>query len=333
MQTPMPPQGELIKMLWITDPWSTLDHSQDTTLRLMQEAIIMGIPTFWSPSDQLFLTTQTGHIQAVRLDKTINLIAETKFKLEPFPLSSFHQIHNRIDPPVDENYRSLIDQLIEKGAKESQILNPPSLLKNQSEKIPPVDLQSYSPRLKIIESEENLREAEEIFSGDLEIVSKPLHLAQSIGVEKHRTPKNAAEWGALAGRLTHNFTQAILIEEFLPKINSGEVRMWFAGEQFIAALKKHPIIGDFRVLIDEGSRIEAYTLTPPEEKIAAAVGQSLKRQGILMAAVDLIGDKICDYNFTSPGLLVQLEKVHAYQNFAKVILNQALQYRGPAVHE
>ena len=109
--------------------------------------------------------------------------------------------------------------------------------------------------------------------------------------------------------------------------------MWFAGERFIAALKKHPKAGDFRVLIDEGSRVESYTLNSYEEKIASDIGRTLKKQGILLAAIDLIGDKICDYNITSPGLLVQLEKVHGGKNFAREILIQALQFRAQRDHE
>ena len=327
MQTPLPVtrQGENT-MLWITDPLSTLDQSKDTTLRLMQEAINMGIPTFWSASDQVLHASTSGWIQAIELKNSLAALASEKLKLESFPLSMFQQIHFRIDPPVDENYCKLVDELLVSGASKRQILNPPDLIKNQSEKIPPADLGKHTPRMKVIQSRNDLSELQKQFDHDSEIVSKPLHLAQSIGVALHQTPKSAADWLTLIEGLTHNFTQEILIEEYLPAIHQGEVRLWFAGEKFIAALKKYPKTGDFRVLIDEGSRVTAHTLTLEEELIAADIGQSLKRQGILLAAVDLIGNKICDYNITSPGLLIQLETVHGNQNFAKEILVQALQY-------
>ena len=109
--------------------------------------------------------------------------------------------------------------------------------------------------------------------------------------------------------------------------------MWFAGEKFNSALKKYPKTGDFPVLIDEGSKVSAYTLSRDEEKIATDIGKTLKKQGILLAAIDLIGNKICDYNITSPGLLVQLEQVHGGKNFAKEILVQALQYHAQKAHE
>jgi hypothetical protein len=107
-------------------------------------------------------------------------------------------------------------------------------------------------------------------------------------------------------------------------INQGEVRMWFARGKLIAALKKFPAEGDFRVLIDQGSRIEAHYPTLHEQEIALEVGSSLRDQGIALAAIDFIDGKISDYNITSPGLLVQLEKVHGGRNFAAEIIKAIL---------
>lgn len=321
------------KLLWITDPWSTLDQSKDTTLRLMLEAINMGIPTFWSATDHLFSTEIPDHIVAVELKKEMLPLELSAPQFTPFALSSFQQIHYRVDPPVDENYCHFINQMLSNGASEKQILNPPQLIKNQSEKIPPADLIEYTPRMIVVQNETNITQIEKLFPHDTEIVSKPLHLAQSIGVKKHIKPKTTQEWKTLLSNLTENFTQEVLLEEYLPEINQGEVRMWFAGDQFIAALKKFPKNGDFRVLIDEGSKVSAHTLTNEEVIIAQKIGNSLKKQGIFLAAIDLIGNKICDYNITSPGLLVQLEQVHGGKNFAKEILIQALSFRARMDHE
>jgi glutathione synthase len=325
MQTP--------SFLWVTDPWSTLYHTKDTTLRLMLEAINMGIPTFWTASDFLFSGTSHGEVMAVEVKNKSDLTDLETLERRPYPLSRFQQIHDRIDPPVDEHYCKLIDQLLDSGASEQQILNPPSLLKYLSEKIPPDELMQFAPKLFVLQHESELNTVINLFKNDAEIVSKPLHLAQSIGVNKHPTPKSFEEWKSLAVNLTHGFTQPILFEEYLSEIQNGETRLWFAGEVLVGSMRKYPKKGDFRVLIDEGSRVSAHTLTPEEEHIAKAIGSTLKKQGVLMAAVDLIGNKICDYNITSPGLLMQLEEVCGGTNLARIVLNQALQYRAPQVHE
>ena len=325
MQTP--------SFLWITDPWSTLHHSKDTTLRLMHEALNMGIPTFWTASDFIFSAPNPGEIMAVKVPAISDLAQLDQITPHAIPLSSFHQIHVRTDPPVDDAYRSLIDRLITNGAQDGVILNPPELLKHQSEKIPHTALMRYAPKMMVVRLPEDIDVLMPLFKTDSEIVSKPLHLAQSIGVAKHITPESRNGWHRLLDSLTEGFTQPILIQEFLPGIHHGETRLWFAGDTLVGALKKYPKKGDFRVLIDEGSTINAHQLNASELAIAEAIGKTNQSLGILMAAVDLIDDKICDYNITSPGLLIQLEEVNDGKNLARIVLDRALEYRAPVARE
>lgn len=318
--------------LWITDPWSTLDHSKDTTLRLMQEAIKMGIPTFWSASNELF--SDQFHDMVMTVDFSNGIPNDPKyFKWMPTKLSRFQQIHYRIDPPVDQHYLETLDALIQRGALEEQILNPPHLLRHWSEKIPPVDLSHFAPKMIVIASPNDVKKAQTLLCSCTELVSKPLNLAQSIGVEKHITPHSDEEWNKLCEKITQNFTNRVLLEEYLPDIDRGEIRLWFAGKKLISALKKFPKESDFRVLIDQGSKIEAHELSVQEKTIAKAIAESLEKHGVFLAAVDLIGNKICDFNITSPGLLVQLEEVHGGKNFTKEILIQALRFHGFQDHE
>ena len=66
---------------------------------------------------------------------------------------------------------------------------------------------------------------------------------------------------------------------------------------------------DFRVNIDQGSRVIPWTLTPREKRTAARLSKHLRSRRIRLAAVDLIDARVTDLNFTSPGLIVQMEKV------------------------
>jgi glutathione synthase len=327
MQTP--------SFLWVSDPWPVLFNSKDTTLRLMQEAINMGIPTFWTASDFIFSSKNAGEIMAVELTQPSDCDDLTRLQPRSIPLSRFQQVHYRIDPPVNDEYRRILNRLIADGVKPTRILNPPDIIQFQTEKLPPPELLKYAPRHELIrqKSDVNLPRILDLFKNDAEIVSKPLNLFQSMGVQKHPTPQNLNDWEILIHQLTEGFTQPILLEEYIAQIHSGETRLWFVGEHLIGAIQKFPKTGDFRVLIDEGSRVAPHTLDETESMIAQDVGKSLKRQGIYMAAVDLIGHRICDYNFTSPGLLVQLEEVHGGKNLAREVLNLVLEYREPEVHE
>jgi len=234
--------------------------------------------------------------------------------------SKINQVHYRIDPPVDAHYRELLEALLSRGVSRERIFNPPELISFQSEKLPPLDLLHFAPSHRVILSDQDA------ISAFFEVkkwpawVSKPMNLAQSIGVKRRDAPKTLEEFLKDLAIDTDHYRTSVLIQEYLPEIMQGEIRMWFARGEFIAALRKFPAAGDFRVLIDHGSRIEAHPPTLREQEIALEVGASLRDQGIALAAIDFIGNKISDYNITSPGLLQQLEKAHGGQNFAKKII-------------
>lgn len=301
-----------LNLLWVTDPWNTLAHSQDTTLRLHQEALNLGVPSYWSASDFILNPLNSSRFQAG--------IDSTKFvELEP---SKIRQLHYRVDPPVNSNYLDLLEKIVQRIGDESRVLNPPAILRSQSEKLVPPPLSRLAPDTLVIRDEVSLNTALKQFADRESWVTKPLNQAQSKGVKLwHRTKCKSPEQDLRAE--TDGLNTPIVIQEYLPAIHQGELRMWFAAGHFIAALKKFPRDGDFRVLIDEGSKIEAYTLSAKELTVAEEVGATLRSQGVALAAVDFIGGKISDYNITSPGLLVQLEAAHG-RNYAREILTHLL---------
>jgi glutathione synthase len=317
------PESQSICMLWITDPWDTLTHSNDTTLRLIQEAVALGIQTFWTSSDVVLNTTSNRTLNVFPCSAPLtssNSPLQSIQAIEAEP-SMFHLIHYRVDPPVDLSYISLIDAILKRDNR-ARIMSPPDILKHQSEKLPPKELSEYTPRLNAVLHKDDVIDTYSLFKNDALVVTKPLNEAQSKGVKKTTVPASFEAFSEWMKTETADFKNPIVVQEYLPEVNNGEVRMWFACGEVVAALKKFPKSGDFRVLIDEGSKVEAYELSGTELLAARAVGDMLNQQGVMMAAIDFIGGKISDYNITSPGLLVQLEKVHGGKNFAKVILEK-----------
>lgn len=313
--TQLPNQMPPPSLLWITDPWSTLDIKKDTTLRLAHETKNLGIPSWWASSD-LVLSAKKKLLRVIPIEHAPN--ADFAVDLPP---SNFSQIHFRVDPPVDESYRKLIADMIDRGAEPERILNPPTLIASQSEKLPPAELLDLAPAHQRLNSSGDIELAFNKASHWRGFVSKPMNLAQSVGVKRWPQPASLTQFREIIEREAADLGYPLLIEEFLPGIADGEVRLWFSRGHLIGALRKHPLAGDFRVLIDSGSRIEAHSLSAAERSVADRIGASLIQQGIALAAIDLIEGKICDYNITSPGLLVQLEEAHG-QNFAKAVIER-----------
>ena len=308
-------------LLWVTDPWDTLSVEQDTTIRLMQEAVMLGIPTYFSSSDQIL--SQPDGLNVVLLPPSQQI--KTPNNWQTIACDIPFQIHYRVDPPVDFNYRNLIEKLQQRGVSPTQIVNPPHILLNQSEKLPPPALHADCPLGIVCRTRDDIAPVVQTvatFPNSFAVI-KPLNQAQSKGVVRVKQP-SAQEWVHLLEQHTQNFSEPVLVQEYLPGIDQGEIRIWYSCGRILAALKKFPKSGDFRVLIDEGSRIAAHTLTSKEEQIALRIGETLKQQGVKLAAIDLIDDKISDYNITSPGLLKQLEQVHGGKNFARQVVEDLM---------
>jgi glutathione synthase/RimK-type ligase-like ATP-grasp enzyme len=312
-------------LLWVTDPWETLSHEKDTTLRLIEEGVNLGLPIWWSSSD-LILSARSPdrwRVSPVGGAWSRNRDLSSFCAMQETSASEFRQVHFRLDPPVNRSYLSLAKTLSDSATGGEGLLNPFEVLSGQSEKLPPPELLHLAPAHQVMKNGDDLAVAVEFVADREAFVTKPMNLAQSIGVALHRTPASRQELEALLLHQSNGGTKPLFLQEYLPGIEQGEVRLWFAMGHFIGSLRKFAKTGDFRVLIDEGSRIEAHTPCQEELAMIEEIGASLRGRRIALAAIDLISGRISDFNITSPGLLVQLEQVHG-RNFARVVLDSLL---------
>lgn len=322
----------MLPLVWVTDPWDTLDHPHDTTLRLIQECVLQKIPCYWGSSDYILNTEYLN---------SFNLSPCGQYPFNPQDLHSIHSSNiqhllYRLDPPVDLNYLTLLKK-IETTLGASIISNPPDLLR-KSEKLLPSALQHYAAQSCVLSDSEQAQQCWHEHRANSKapwngFILKPLNNAQSKGVEKLNADLSLNEWLLKLETATQQWSTPVLAQEFLCGIHQGEIRLWYAFGSFIAALKKFPLENDFRVIIDQGSKIEAYLPSKAESTIIDEIGATLTQQKVSLAAIDLIAQpkserlhkttdyKIIDYNITSPGLLVQLEQAHQ-RNFAKPILQK-----------
>jgi glutathione synthase len=301
------------KLLWITDPWSTLDHSKDTTLRLAQEADHLGAQQSWCDVKSIRLETGTVCFDT----KPILSVAANRNsqgfefgKLETSTASDFHQLHYRTDPPIDLAYLHPLQLLAfaVRGLKNCEIINPAEALIVQNEKFEAAALGDLMPPSLVSSQWDQMLK---FGQSQGRTVLKPLHEAQSHGIEllDWRTQDSIENSRKMLKSVTHNLDTPIILQMYLEGIADGETRLWFLEGKLLACAKKHPITGDFRVNIDGGSRLTSARLSREETAIALKISKHLKSRKIRLAAVDLIEGYVTDFNFTSPGLITQMETV------------------------
>lgn len=313
------------RFLWITDPWNSLDHPKDTSLRWIEESLKLGFESEWCDVRSIRMESNQ-----VLLDAFPVLSVEPGRKSEGFsfgPLSvrsprDFDSLQYRVDPPVDAAYLHPLQLLaLTEERKPLPLTNPLPILLMAGEKLEAMKLGPLHPPTVVssrweILSEFGIREGKTVL--------KPLHQAQSKGVElldwtQARASGGIEEIRSRLARASAEFSRPLVLQKFLEKIQEGETRLWFLDGKLLAQVRKLPSQGDFRVNIDQGSRLAPTRLTPQETRAARQIGSHLKRKKIRLAAVDLIDGLITDFNFTSPGLIVQMEQL-LERNLSRSIL-------------
>jgi glutathione synthase len=310
------------RFLWVTDPWETLDHATDTTLRLAQEASLLGFSSYWADVKSVRWQDHQTRIDASLVTADVPKTERKPAPSQSFDVSTFSSIHYRVDPPVDLAYLHPL-QILNLGIQtakktKAKIVNRPELLFSQNEKTEAAFLKRLMPESLVSSQWEHLKE---FAKKNRRVVLKPLHEAQSHGVEllQWKGASEEEQIRMLLTKATQNFQIPVLLQAYLPGIAEGEQRLWFLDGKLLAIARKLPLKGDFRVNIDGGSLLQKTFLNAKEQEAAKKIGKYLKTSKIRLAAVDLIDCMVTDFNFTSPGLITQIEKLLG-QNLAKPII-------------
>lgn len=316
-----------IQLLWITDPWNTLDHTRDTTLRLIEESVQLGMMNFWCDvktirlenSEVLLNAQQVIRVAPAR--KARSFVFKDKRSLQP---KNFTQIFYRPDPPVNLAYLHPL-QILALGLRDvpgTELINPLRVLLESNEKLENFILKDFTPPSIVSSQWEKLAAF-----GHLEktTVLKPLHQAQSKGVVRLHWSSRAGVQQAqrILEKTTQQFQVPVLLQHYLPEIQWGELRLWFVDGDLLACVRKLPARGEFRIDMDRGGSLARAEPDSVQKKMIQKIGRILRRQKIRMAAVDVIGHFVTDFNFTSPGLLPQIENLLG-KNLAQPLLGRLL---------
>ncbi len=310
-------------ILFITDPYKTLDHQNDTSLRLIEEFKNEGAKVYWSTLSQIQLNCGQLQIDALEYFNKKNAPhAWQQGEWRRYSAKDFFQIHFRVDPPINESYISAL-QLLHGHSLKKAVINSPEFILMNSEKTAAdtLGLGTLTPKTWIVYEASQLQS---ILKNQKQVVLKPLYSAQSKGVALVQ----GSHFSKTYHQLSKNQTLPVLAQEYLHSVKSrGETRLWFVDGQLLGWCQKLPKKGQFKIDMDHGGTLAAVKLSTEQKSVSKKIGRSLKKYKIRLAAVDVIqssrGSLITDLNFTSPGLLKQIEFLMGV-NLAKIIAQKLL---------
>jgi len=117
-----------------------------------------------------------------------------------------------------------------------------------------------------------------------------------------------------------------IAQEYLPAITHGDTRLFMLNGRIfdhngtVGALRRVRSEGDIRTNLTAGGKGVLAEITDNMYTIARKVGPQLIKDGIFLAGLDIVGDKVIEINVFSPGALVGAARLTGV-NFMQPIID------------
>jgi glutathione synthase len=208
----------------------------------------------------------------------------------------------RQDPPFDMAYITAT-HLLEHIHPKTLVVNDPVSVRNAPEKLLVTHFSSLMPPT-LITSDPAQVKAFRQRHGD--IIVKPLFGNGGAGVF-HLRPDDS-NLNALLEMFTERSREPVMVQRYLPEVRQGDKRIILIDGEPVGAINRVPAAGEARSNMHVGGRPEKSPLTARDREICAAIGPTLKRQGLIFVGIDVIGAYLTEINVTSPTGLQEVNR-------------------------
>jgi len=291
-----------MKLAFILDPLESLKTAKDTSLAIMREAARRGHALFVAEQDGLILRSGTAMMEAAGFEFSEGKSWFSLGEKAMFSPKDFDAVLMRKDPPFDTEYiysTYLLELAENQGAC---VLNRPRAIRDWNEKLSVARFPQYAPPFLVTRHISTIRQ---FLEDEGDIVVKPLDGMGGSGVFRlHREDHNI---GVILETITHYERRTVMAQRYLPEIKAGDKRILIIdGEPLPYALARIPKAGETRGNLAAGGKGVAQPLSARDREIAAAVGNELKKEGLFLVGLDVIGDHLTEVNVTSPTGMVEI---------------------------
>jgi glutathione synthase len=200
----------------------------------------------------------------------------------------------RQDPPFDMAYITTT-HLLERVQPDTLVINDPAEVRNAPEKLFVTEFADLMPETLITREPTTIRDFRNEF-GD--IILKPLY--GNGGAAVFRLREEDENLSALLELFLNLFREPFVVQRYLPAVRQGDKRIILVDGEAVGAINRIPAVGDARSNMHVGGKAVATELTARDQEICEKVGPELKRRGLLLAGIDVIGDYLTEINVTSP---------------------------------
>lgn len=328
-------------VVFVVDPLERLDPALDTSIGLMHAAQQRGARV-WA-TGALALEARDGRARCLatplRLTPSVPdqgcrwTVPDPWFRAGTpgvFELDQAAAVFLRTEPPLDERFvtSTLVLDLVDPGR--TALVNAPAGLRACSEHLLPLHFPDLAPATSVSADADTVRA---FVTEHRTVVAKPVDGFAGRGVLRldHHDPNLAA----LVETVTGSGTRAAVLQPYLREVSAGNKRVFVIGGEPVGAVHRFPTGGDFRIC---DTRISEAPVTGRDREICARLAPTLRRHGIHLAGLDVIGPYLIEVNVTSVGGLRKADALLGWSLCADVVgraldgslLSSPLQERTPA---
>ncbi len=294
------------------DPIESININADSTFALMLEAEARG-HALWhyevrhmalregvgagpGPTSRLFARARKLRVQR-KPGAHYSFGAE-----EQLDLGTMDTVLMRQDPPFDMAYITAT-HLLEHIHPRTLVVNDPASVRNAPEKLLVTHFPELMPPTLITWDVAAIRDFRDRYN---DIIVKPLFGNGGAGVFRIKPDDEN-----LASLLEMHFARSrepLMIQRYEPAVRLGDKRIILVDGEAMGAINRVPAAGEARSNMHVGGRPEKCELTARDREICAAIGPTLRDQGLIFVGIDVIGAYLTEINVTSPTGIQEIDR-------------------------
>ena len=309
-----------MKILFIADPLSTFKTYKDTTYAMMREMAKRGWRLSHALSGELsvrqgLVTAQAAPFEFIgaKHDRDHEWFAAAD-KIQT-ALKDFDAVIMRTDPPFDMQYLYATQLLTLAESQGAKVFNSGQAMRDFNEKLAILNFPQFvSPTIVTTRA----ADVRAFLAEHGDIIVKPLDGMGGMGI--FRLTGQDPNIGSILETLMRLDTRTIMAQRYIPDIVKGDKRVLVIGGEAVPyALARIPQNGETRGNLAAGGRGVAQELSARDREIAETLAPELKRRGILLAGLDIIGECLTEVNVTSPTGFQEIGKQKGWDVAARFI--------------
>ena len=285
-----------MRIVYVMDPFSTVNVDKDTTFAFMLEAQQRGHDNYFVEIKDLYVKEGKayGRVKPVKVQRVQSAPAELGPE-ERLPLSVFDAVLMRKDPPFDMDY-IFATYILDHAGPKTYVGNRPSGIRDSNEKMAILRFTEVIVPTLVTKDQRLLKEFLHEQSGQM--IIKPLDGRGGDGI--FLIKEGDRNINSLFETMTLNGARYIMAQRYIPEVRTGDKRVIIIDGEAVGGLWRIPAEDDNRANMHVGGVGAKANLDERDLKIAEVIRPYLKANGLDFVGVDVIGGYLTEINVTSP---------------------------------